>query len=93
LAHEALFVAGILLLVGSVSAQGQNARLSADIVDATDGLSENAEVKRTNEGTQREFVTTTGSARQFSFPPLMPATYSIQLRADGFKTLNPDSGS
>ena len=78
----------LLLLLGFASAQAQNARLSGEIVDATGGLIRNAEVKLTNEGTQREFVTTTGTAGQFSFPSLMPATYTIQVRADGFKTLN-----
>jgi hypothetical protein len=78
----------LLLLLGFATAQAQNARLSGEIVDATGGLIRNAEVKLTNDGTQREFVTTTGTAGQFSFPSLMPATYTIQVRADGFKTLN-----
>lgn len=78
----------VLMLVGQPAlAQKITATLSGTVTDATGAVIVNAEVKILNEGTQASTELHTNKLGRFLAPALPPGSYTLQIKATGFKQL------
>jgi Carboxypeptidase regulatory-like domain len=80
-------IASALLLGGSCSfVQAQTtAMISGTVADSSGGVVPGAKVTATNQTTQNQVETVTGSSGAFTFPVLLPGSYTIRIEAKGFE--------
>lgn len=62
--------------------------LSGTVVDTTGGVIPGAKVVLTNQATRIQYSTTSNGRGFFNFPTLQPATYNLEISAQGFKSWN-----
>jgi hypothetical protein len=74
-----------LLLASVVHAQ-TTASLSGTVTDSTGAVVPGAGVLATNEATQAGTETTTAKSGTYSFPVLIPGSYTLTVQAKGFQT-------
>ena len=74
----------LLFLLPALHAQ-TTAQLSGTVTDVTGAILPGAKVVLVNEATRDTRVVTSNGAGVFSFPALLPATYTIQVSAKGFE--------
>ena len=86
LAASVLAIFAFILLPG-VHAQ-TTAQLSGTVTDPSGAVIPGAKVALVNEATQDTRVVTTNSAGLYSFPALLPSTYTLQVSAKGFDPKN-----
>ena len=67
-------------------AQTTTGTISGTVVDPGRALIPGAMVSATNEGTRESRSTLTSETGNFSFPSLLPATYTIRVELAGFQT-------
>ncbi len=81
-------VAALLLLLSSVASAQQSASsgLVGQVTDSSDAAIPGATVTVTNVGTNAQRTTVTDGEGRFSIPALPPATYSIKVELQGFRT-------
>ena len=84
--HLVLLVALMMLLVPSAPGQTANGTISGSVIDPSGQVIPGAKVSVTNEATGEARNAPTSSIGDFSFPSLLPATYTIQVEAPGFQT-------
>lgn len=78
----------VLLLASGMNlarAQRLDGTLRGDVVDGTDAAVADATVTVTNEGSSVTLTTTTTSAGSYTFPNLVPGTYSLTAEKPGFE--------
>jgi hypothetical protein len=76
-----MFAAGVRM---PVFAQGENANISGQVVDAQLAVVKGAKVTLTRTSTQIRQEATTGANGAFIFPPVVPGHYDIKAEAAGF---------
>lgn len=82
----ALLFAGTGPLTSRLHAQSTTqGAIAATVQDATGALVPGASITLRNEGTNAEFSFTTDSAGYFKAPLLEPGTYTVRIKAAGFK--------
>ena len=77
----------VILLLPTMYAQ-TTAQLSGAVTDSTGALIPGATVTLVNDATQDTRVVTTNSDGLFTFPALLPATYTLQVKAKNFVPKN-----
>ena len=78
---------GLVLFAVQVFAQGGGqAAISGTVVDQTGAAISGAKVSVTQKGTSALRATTTSATGSFNVPSLPPATYTVALQAQGFKS-------
>ncbi|MGB6693450.1 MAG: carboxypeptidase-like regulatory domain-containing protein, partial [Terracidiphilus sp.] len=80
----ALPLALLLAAIPTLRAQ-TTASLSGTVTDTTGAVVPGAAVTATNDATQDKTVTLTGGAGTYSFPVLLPGTYTVSVAAKGFE--------
>lgn len=86
IAYSTAFLLGFLLL-GSTGLRAQTtAALSGRVSDASSRELVGAKVTAVNEATNDKSRTVSGKDGTFSFPVLLPSTYTLIVEAPGFKT-------
>lgn len=75
-----------LLASMTVWAQVSTSRIEGTVVDATNAIVPNAQVKVTNENTGINYETKTSSSGSYTIPSLAPGLYTIQVKQAGFET-------
>ncbi len=81
------FAAMAIILALSISAWGQaTTTLVGTVTDPSGGTIPQAKVTLTNQGTSVARTTTTTTAGAYSFPSVLPGTYSLSVTARGFRT-------
>jgi len=83
--HAILCSAAFLLLLGTASAQNSSS-ISGTVRDITNAVIPGARVTLTNEANKGTRVSTSNGDGFFNFAAIQPATYSIQVAVNGFKT-------
>ncbi|WP_182277628.1 carboxypeptidase regulatory-like domain-containing protein [Granulicella sp. 5B5] len=79
----------LLLLLGLPALHAQTtAQLSGTVTDPSGALVPGAKVELVNEATQDARVVTTNNAGLYSFPALLPSTYTLKVSAKGFEPKN-----
>jgi len=87
-----VFAAAFLLLPGIVSAQGETtSAIVGQVTDSTSAAIPGAGVTITNQETGLRRSAKTDTAGRFSFPQLVPGTYSVRVEAEGFDVQQNDS--
>lgn len=79
-------VAGIVWLPAAGLAQLGTATISGTVLDSSGAVVENAVVAAVNTATGFERNTASNSLGQFNLPGLVPGTYDLTVRFQGFKT-------
>ena len=82
-----LFAVLALMLTPALLAQ-TTAQLSGIVTDPSGAVVPGAQVVLVNEATQDTRVVTTNSAGLYSFPALLPASYTLKVTAKGFESKN-----
>jgi hypothetical protein len=77
----------LFLVPAAVHAQ-TTAQLSGTVTDPSGAVIPGAKVSLVNEATQDTRVVTTNSAGLYSFPALLPSTYTLKVSAKGFEAKN-----
>ncbi len=82
-----------LLLCCTLTASAQEFRgtLSGHVTDPSGALVPNASVVAVNNGTRQPYTATTTSAGSYQIPYILPGTYTVTVKADGFKTAVQDN--
>src|SRR5216117_1791059 len=90
LIHRSLLMTSILILstcaMMPLLAQTTTGTISGTVVDPGRALIPGAMVSATNEATGESRSTLTSETGNFSFPSLLPATYTIRVELAGFQT-------
>src|SRR5216684_8209769 len=71
-------------LLPSAFSQSATATLSGTVVDANGAVVPGAEVKIMNPSTGLQRQTTTNEQGSYTFPPLMPGSYTVTAQREGF---------
>ncbi len=82
-----LAVLAMMFAVPALLAQ-TTAQLSGVVTDPSGAVVPGAQVTLVNEGTQDTRVVTTNNAGIYSFPSLLPASYTLKVTAKGFESKN-----
>ena len=82
-----IVLSALLILVTLASAQEFRGTLSGHVSDPSGALIPNASIVALNNDTRQPWTTTTTSAGTYQIPYILPGTYTVTVRADGFKTL------
>ncbi|HWB31543.1 MAG TPA: carboxypeptidase-like regulatory domain-containing protein [Acidobacteriaceae bacterium] len=78
----------LILMPSSLRAQtAGEGTITGVVTDSTGAAIPNATVTATNTSTNISTVRTTTSTGTYSIAPLLPGTYSVEVKAQGFKTL------
>jgi hypothetical protein len=79
-----------VLLLGSTQALNAQttAAISGTVTDSTGAVIPNAGVSAINEATQDKTDSVTGKAGTYTFPVLLPGTYTLKIQAKGFETVD-----
>jgi len=77
----------IVLSVGMAFAQSVTATLNGTVTDSAGAVITDAQVTITNQGTNQELQTRTGSDGTYSMPGLSSGTYQLTVTKPGFSTL------
>jgi hypothetical protein len=87
-----VLAAAFLLLPGILSAQGETtSAIVGQVTDSTSAAIPGAGVTITNQETGLRRSAKTDTAGRFSFPQLVPGTYSVKVEAEGFDVQQNDS--
>jgi hypothetical protein len=82
-------VATMLLLLAMPALHAQTtAQISGTVTDSTGAVVPGASVTLVNEATQDTRVVKTDGAGLYSFPALLPSSYTIKVMAKGFQPTN-----
>lgn len=82
-------IAVMLLLFAAPAMHAQTtAQISGTVTDTTGAVIPGAAVSLVNEATQDTRVVTTNGAGLYSFPALLPSSYTIKVKAKGFQPKN-----
>ena len=87
-------LAGFLLLIQPATIQAQTAgegTISGTVTDSTGAVVSGATVTATNAATNISTERTSSTSGRFTIAPVPPGIYSVQVVANGFKTLRQDS--
>lgn len=82
----ALLSVVLLVFLGSALAQTGNGAITGTVTDPQGAVVSGAHIKVTELNTSVTRTDTTNGAGQFNVPSLQPATYSVTVEAQGFKT-------
>ena len=95
IAGQLLFLVTLLWLSPShvfVEAQtGGQGAITGTVTDSTGAIVPNAVVTITNKATNLSIARTTTGSGSYTSGPILPGSYSLQVRAQGFKTLQQDN--
>src|ERR1051325_10879043 len=80
------FALAILLVLAPLSAQTTTGTVSGTVVDPSNNIVPGAKVSVTNEATGEVRRAETAGTGDFTFPSLLPATYTVQVEMTGFQT-------
>ena len=69
---------------------GGNAAITGSVADPSNAMVSGAEITVTQKGTGVKRVVTTNESGHFNVPSLPPATYTVEVRAKGFKSFAQD---
>lgn len=83
-----MFLVMGLVAVPASMAQTSSGEISGRVLDSTGAVIPNAGVTLVNQDTSERRTTTTGADGLFSFPSVQPGTYSVTVKAQGFKDLS-----
>src|SRR5256885_681010 len=75
-----------LLAVWPASAQFQRGTITGTVTDQTGSVIANSKITLQNAGTKEERSAMTDERGDYSFPSLLPGTYSVTAESGGFKT-------
>src|SRR5215467_13586881 len=78
----------VVLLGALASSQVSTSRIEGTVVDNTNAVVPNADVKATNEGTGVSYDTKTSSSGTYTIPSLTPGLYTITVSIRGFETFS-----
>jgi len=81
----AAVLAAVLFNSNILPAQTSSGEISGRVVDSSGAAIPNASITLTNQLTGQQFVTTTDKSGGFIFTALQPSTFSVSVRANGFK--------
>lgn len=76
----------VCLLTGAAWSQVGTSRIEGTVVDSTNAVVANANVRITNESTGVSFQAKTSSIGTYSIPSLTPGTYTVSVSRQGFET-------
>ena len=88
LVYRVVAMFAILFSVNTVSAQTSSGEISGRVVDSSGAAIANAAITLTNQLTGQQLATTTDKFGGFVFTALQPSTFSVSVRANGFKELD-----
>lgn len=77
-----------VLWCSAASAQTSSGEISGRVVDASNAVVAGANVTLINQETSEQRATVTGTDGLFSFPSVQPGTYSVLIKASGFKEVS-----
>src|SRR5689334_19919019 len=77
----------VLLLAFSVAAQTSSSSLAGTVADTTNRIIPGAAVALINESSGEERTALTNEQGDFLFTALTPATYTVRVRANGFRPM------
>ncbi|MBB6143216.1 hypothetical protein HNQ77_001160 [Silvibacterium bohemicum] len=83
-----LALAALLIHAPAASAQNITATLSGTVQDTTGAVIPGASVTLVNEATQDTRVITSTAAGYFTFPAILPSSYTLKISAKGFSSKN-----
>src|SRR5262245_58332404 len=77
----------LLIIVVGAQAQTISGTLLGTVTDPTGNVIPKATVVVTHENTGDQRTSTTDAIGSFSFPSLLPGSYTVKVEAQGFRTL------
>ncbi len=76
----------LFVLLTASSALAQNAQLAGIVMDSSKAAVPHASLVLTNTATQSKYIDTTSGGGFYTFPSLIPGTYTLTVSANGFDT-------
>jgi hypothetical protein len=77
----------LIVMLASASAQTNRATISGTVTDSSGAVVTGVDVTATNTGTNEAAATVTNREGIYNLPNLVPGTYSIEFKRNGFETL------
>ena len=95
-AHAVAILLGLAICLGwavtqAASQTGGEGAIVGTITDSSHAVIPNAKITATNNATNIATVRFSSSAGYFTIAPLPPGTYTVQVKAEGFKTLDQEN--
>src|ERR1035437_626738 len=81
-----ILILGLCLSVGLASAQTYG-EITGEVKDQSGAVASNAKVTVTNTATNATRSTATNDVGVYSFPALVPGSYSVKVEASGFQSV------
>src|SRR5262249_3109530 len=76
----------VLLVATIASGQVSTSRIEGTVIDNSNAVIPNADVRATNEGTGVSYDVKTSSSGTYAIPSLTPGQYTITVTVTGFQT-------